>query len=376
MKSVPDKIRILVIENSVSHTGAFRSMIAFTHALKEEVEFHFAVPRQSLLVSHFNGPVIQLPFLEVSRSVRAALLYFPMLVLNSWRIARYCKEQRIGIIHVNDLYNLCGVAVKWMAPGIKVVYHVRLMPDSYVRQLYGVWRKLINRYADRIICVSHAVRNAAHFASEKTQVIYNALPVAEFSAIPSPRKENADLVFLYLANYIHGKGQQYAIQAFHLLHAAVPHAKLIFAGSDMGLYKNRQYRQELMELCKSAHLQDKIIFYDFIPDVSALLHTADVLLNFSESESFSMTILEAMYAGVPVIATACGGPAELVEHGSSGYLVPVKDVQAMAAAMEILARDEALRNCMGEVARKRAREKFSIQESAVHLFAVYQALCE
>lgn len=372
---MPDKIRILVIENSVSTTGAFRSMNAFTRALQEDVEFHFAVPRKSVLGNHFAGPVVKLPFLEISRSIRALLLYLPVLVFNSWHIARYCRRHRIRIVHVNDLYNLCGVVVKWMVPSIRVVYHVRLMPDSYARQLYNVWQKLINRYADRIICVSHAVRSSGNFVSEKTEVIYNALPVAEFSAQPAARRENAELIFLFLANYTRGKGQQYAIRALYLLKDAVPHAKLIFAGSDMGLNKNRQYRQELIDESRSLALQDKIIFYDFVADVPALLQTADVLLNFSESESFSMTILEAMYAGVPVIATACGGPAELVEHGSTGILVPVKDVQAMAEAMKMLARDGTLRNRMGGAARMRAQEKFSIQQSSARLLDVYRALC-
>jgi glycosyltransferase involved in cell wall biosynthesis len=250
------------------------------------------------------------------------------------------------------------------------------MPDSYARQLYNVWQKLINRYADRIICVSHAVRSSGNFVSEKTEVIYNALPMAEFSAQSAARRENTDVVFLFLANYIRGKGQQYAIQAFHLLQAAVPHAKLIFAGSDMNLNKNRQYRQELINQSCSHGLQDRIFFSDFVADIPSLLQTADVVLNFSESESFSMTILEAMYAGVPVIATACGGPAELVEHGSTGLLVPVKDVQAMAGAMEMLARDGTLRIRMGSAARKRALEKFSLQESAARLLAVYRAMCE
>ena len=60
------------------------------------------------------------------------------------------------------------------------------------------------------------------------------------------------------------------------------------------------------------------------------------MLNFSESESFSMTCLESLYYGTPLIATDSGGPAELFKHGESGHLVPNRDVQAMAKAWPFL----------------------------------------
>src|SRR5262249_38619380 len=83
-------------------------------------------------------------------------------------------------------------------------------------------------------------------------------------------------------------------------------------------------------------------------------------LNFSVSESFSMTVLEASAKGVPVIATRSGGPAEIIEDGISGILVPVDDVASMAAAIRLLVCNRDYRSSIGRAAAERVRGTFSL----------------
>ncbi|MBD3266484.1 glycosyltransferase [bacterium] len=91
-----------------------------------------------------------------------------------------------------------------------------------------------------------------------------------------------------------------------------------------------------------------------------MLRTADLLLCTSESESFGMSIAEAMATQVPVVATRTGGIVEVVEDGVSGLLAPVGDIQALAeAAVKILSCEER-RQSYGQAALKRIHEKFHV----------------
>jgi glycosyltransferase involved in cell wall biosynthesis len=166
--------------------------------------------------------------------------------------------------------------------------------------------------------------------------------------------------FLYLANYTKGKGQEYAIYAFMKALQKNPNIRLDFFGGDFGLEKNRVFRMELEQMVVIAGLNDVIKFYDFVQDIEDVIKDHSVLLNFSISESFSMTCAEASFYGRPVIATRCGGPEEIIENRVSGLLVPVGDISAMADAMISLSLDRGAAMQMGVAGSRRIRQMFSV----------------
>lgn len=106
------------------------------------------------------------------------------------------------------------------------------------------------------------------------------------------------------------------------------------------------------------HIQDRVHFLGKQSNVHDLLPVADLMLLPSELESFGLAALEAMACKVPSIATSVGGVPELVEHGVSGLLFPVGDVDAMGAAAVALLRDPERLQAMAMAARKVARETF------------------
>lgn len=136
-------------------------------------------------------------------------------------------------------------------------------------------------------------------------------------------------ILIFIGNYIEGKGQDDAIAAFAAVANQFPDLELHFHGSDMGLDKNRAYRRRLEDAVSRYGLEARVHFGGFIEDTASVLRGAYASLNFSHSETFSMTVLEAAHAGLPVIATRSGGPAEIVEDGVTGFLVPVGDVPAI-----------------------------------------------
>jgi glycosyltransferase involved in cell wall biosynthesis len=114
-------------------------------------------------------------------------------------------------------------------------------------------------------------------------------------------------------------------------------------------------------------------FLDFSPTLADHYLEAAVVLNFSESESFSLTTLEAQFYGRPVVATRCGGPEEIVVDHQTGILVPVNGIDAMAKAIDELLASAELRQKMGSKGYQHVREKFAHENTVEKLAEIYRS---
>ena len=130
-----------------------------------------------------------------------------------------------------------------------------------------------------------------------------------------------------------------------------------------------------MEHVRRLGLADRVIIREKVNDIEDYLQIADVGLFTSETESFCLSILEAMCFGCPSVSTRVGGIPELVEDGESGLLVPSGDVGALAGALEALIHDETRRRALGRAAQARARERFAAGIIVPRYEALYRRLC-
>lgn len=121
-------------------------------------------------------------------------------------------------------------------------------------------------------------------------------------------------------------------------------------------------------------IADRVHLLGFRYDVPRVLAGSDVFVLPTPSEGLSIAIMEAMAAALPVVATAVGGNAELVEPGRTGYLVPVGDVAALAGALRVLARDPVKRKAMGRAARSRVTLDFTADKMADRYARLYEEL--
>jgi glycosyltransferase involved in cell wall biosynthesis len=284
-----------------------------------------------------------------------------MLLLNGWRLRRLARQERAQAVHLNDFYNLTGYVARWLSLGkLPVLTHVRFLPQVLPQVFARPWRWLAEHAAQQVLCVSEAVRTYFTPGQGRVLTIYDPLPARGEELPPYAVAESPVAIrLLYLSNYIRGKGQNFALEAFRLAYAQNPALRLHFVGGDMGMVKNREFRQELEAVAQAAGLQDVIQFDGFAANTEGTMKAHDIVLNFSEAESFSLTCLDALYYGVPLIASDCGGPAELFENGKSGLLVPNRNVQAMADSISTLAADEALRRKFSEASSQFVRNKFA-----------------
>jgi N-acetyl-alpha-D-glucosaminyl L-malate synthase BshA len=137
----------------------------------------------------------------------------------------------------------------------------------------------------------------------------------------------------------------------------------ILAGGDFSPFK---------EQVRRLGLEKTVIVRENVPLMEDYLHAADLGLFSSETESFCLSLLEAMWFGCPSVTTAVGGIPEVAVNGESGVLVPAGDADALALGVESLMADKTLRMALGRAAQHRAREKFSADAIVPHYEQLYR----
>ncbi|HEY5803118.1 MAG TPA: glycosyltransferase [Lysobacter sp.] len=165
--------------------------------------------------------------------------------------------------------------------------------------------------------------------------------------------EQQAVVFGCVARLTEVKRHVDLIDAFAQVHRAAPHVRLVLVG-DGPLLARVQDRMSALGIA------DAVVLLSFRDDVEAVLPALDALVLASSSEGMSNAILEAMACGLPVIATAVGGNLHLVQHETTGLLVPPRDPISLAAAMQTLTRSPQLGQRMGVAARARIEREFSL----------------
>jgi glycosyltransferase involved in cell wall biosynthesis len=154
------------------------------------------------------------------------------------------------------------------------------------------------------------------------------------------------------------------IEAMPLL-PAIPDIRLVIAGSGS---QESALRAKLTDW----GLDDCVTFLGFRKDATSLIAAADAFVLPSKVESFGLVLLEAMSVAKPVVATAAGGPLEIVDQGVTGLLVPPSDPGALAAALRTLILDPAARTAMGGRGRQRFLDHFTADRMAAETLSVYR----
>lgn len=367
------KPRILIIENSIAITGALKSIMRSAEGLRDHFSFVFVIPKNSTAIKLIreNGfEAYELHMKELRKTIFSFITYFPVLIANAFKLSKIIGEYKIDLIVVNDFYNLLPAVYKVLKGKQPYICYVRFLPSKFPKTLVKFWCAWHNRYAHTTIAVSEAVKK--ELPQKKVIVIGNELPAEEVQ-FSSPVSYTT---ILYPANYIQGKGHEFAIESFALIFRKHPEWKIKFIGGDMGLQKNKDFKANLINQAKRLGLDNQVEWHTFSENMPEEYLHAGLVLNFSESESFSMTCLEAMFYGRPVIATRSGGPAEIIDQGETGILIDVKDVDAMADAMEYLIKNSDKRELMAKRAYERVREKFSYEKTIGKLGESYNQAIE
>ena len=350
---------ITILDGSVAVTGALISAREMARVLRDDVNVELVLPANAVLDKHSLRDftrVHRLPIRPLRRSLLAVLLYLPYLIVASIRLRVLLWRNGTDTLLVNDFYLIHGSLARLLGYRGRVITWIRIAPAAFGR-IASLWLWLAGRTSNQVVAVSQFIQRLLPSGMAST-VLYDPIS-SEFVPEPKPSSQNHDHVFVYLANYIPGKGQDVAIEALAQVVRSLPDTRIEFYGGDMGLKKNIDFRSALEMRASELGLQDSVKFYNFTSSPRSVLLGKFCALNLSLSESFSRTVLEASACALPVIATRCGGPEEIIDDGSTGFLIPVGDTASCAAAMLSLCATPLLGERLGATGRVRVMEKFS-----------------
>jgi glycosyltransferase involved in cell wall biosynthesis len=170
------------------------------------------------------------------------------------------------------------------------------------------------------------------------------------------------------------KGQHIFLDALARLRQQHPEVIAVIVGEAHGA-QEESYRQKLLAQARALDLEENLIWLGYRQDIPHILAGLGMLIHCSvKPEPFGRVIIEGMAAGLPVIASDAGGAKEIVEDGVNGLLTPPGDVPALAAAMQKILEDRALRERLQSAGRQRAREHYSLDAHVAAVTSFYEEL--
>jgi len=228
--------------------------------------------------------------------------------------------------------------------------------------------RLTARLADAVVAPSQATAAELRrdYGVEKVEVIANGVPPAP---APLPHRRELPPVILYSGRLRTRKAVAVLLAAMARVLAAFPNCRLVIVGDG-------EQGARVAAAVRERGLAHRVELAGALPRPAAMarLAAADVFCLPSIYEGLPLAILEAMAAGLPVVATAVSGNPEAVEDGVTGLLVPPESATALADALIKLLADPERRRAMGEAARARVAERFSIDRIAAEHLALLHHL--
>jgi glycosyltransferase involved in cell wall biosynthesis len=292
----------------------------------------------------------------------------------AWRLSRLLKRLQPDIVHAHDPHAvaMAALALSMSTQLAKPPLVASRRVDFHLRA--GSLSRWKYRQVDCFICASEAIRRMLvgdGVPAARTVTVHEGIDVERVARAPRARlheelflPHQAPIVGNVAALVPH-KGQRHLIAAAALVVRKVPDARFVIAGEG-------ELRPTLERLIKEHRLEKHVLLAGFRPDVLALHQAFDVFVMSSVTEGLGTSLLDAMAAARPIVATATGGIPEVVVDGETGILVPPRDDAAMAEAIVRLLKDGDLRRRMGSAGLARARETFSAERMLRQTLAVYQ----
>jgi N-acetyl-alpha-D-glucosaminyl L-malate synthase BshA len=298
----------------------------------------------------------------------------------SVKMAELSREHRLDVLHVHYAvpHATAAILARSMLPP-------ELRP-KVVATLHGTDTTLLGRdpgYAPAIrhaLECSDAVTVVSEYLRDETRrllgydrpidVVHNYFePRPTYRTRDEVRHElgvTGEVVLLHSSNLRPVKRVDMLLEAAARVHPRESFRLVILAGEDFAPFAGDVRR---------LGLEGRVAVLERVPDIEEYLQAADLGLFASDSESFCLSILEAMCFGCPSVATRVGGIPEVVQDGVSGVLVPPGDAVGLARAVEALISDPTRRTAMGSAARHRAHERFSADVIVPRYEALYWRVC-
>lgn len=360
--------------------------MAAERALKIGITCYPSVGGSGILASALGEELArrghEVHFISYERPFRmpagAPRLHFHPVVINGYELFKYpdyTLPLSVKMAEVSEAHDLDVLHVHYAVPHATAAILARAMltrarPLRVVTTLHGTDTTLLGRdpgYGPAIrhaLMSSDAVTGVSAWLADETRRLMNVERsidvIHNFFAPRAPSRSREEVraelglrdeaMIVHLSNLRPVKRIDLLLDTVARVKPRAAFKLVILAGGNFGPF-NEQVRR--------LGLRDRVVVRENVVDVENYLQAADLGLFTSESESFCLSMLEAMWFGCPSVSTAVGGIPEVADDGVSGVLTPAGDADALARGVESLLSDPARRSAMGRTAMQRAKEKFS-----------------
>lgn len=293
----------------------------------------------------------------------------------AWRLGRVVADLRPDVIHAHDPMAVSLVAMAQQMAGAStpkpLVVASRRVDFHLKRHAFSKWKY---RHVNVFIAASRPI--AAILADDgierdRIEVVHDGVDIDAIDRQPALDvhgefwlPHGAPVVANVAALAPH-KGQKHLVAAATTIVRQLPDARVLIVGEG-------ELREPLQHQISSLGLDRHVTLTGFRQDVVGLLKSVDVFVMSSVTEGLGSVILEAMACRRPVVGTRAGGIPDVVEHGVTGLLVPVRDEHALADAVLALLGDAGRRQAMGEAGRHRVEREFSLSALVSGTIGVYE----
>jgi glycosyltransferase involved in cell wall biosynthesis len=300
------------------------------------------------------------------------------LISGAWHSLWQAREFRPDVVHV--FFGVPDGPIGWLLKrvyGLPYIISLRGadVPSDEVKRFakqYKVLRPLIRwlwHDSDALVAVSNGLRS---YAKEMVpdlpiQAISNAIDLSTFT--PSVQRETNGLIrLLYVGRFNVFKNVETLVEAVARLY------RMNVGEFELKLVGEGEQRRVLERLVSELGLTRQVRFAGWVPrdQIVDQYRRADIFVTATTWEGMPNTVLEAMACGLPIIGTRASGLQELVRDGINGYLVPMKNADALAEAIALLIDDDYERRRMGRQSRKLAEREFAWEYIAEQYLEIYQ----
>lgn len=333
-----------------------------------------ALGHRVVLVAHPNGELRRRA--EEGGEVLPLAPAGEMDFATGWRFSRVLRDLAPDVVHAHDPHAVAAAALALSigAPDPRPVLVASRRVDFHIRgNSFSRWKY---RQVDGFLAASDAIRAMLiedGIPRERTYTVHEGIDIDRVASI-APANVRAEFwmpthapVVGNIGALVPHKGQRYLIDAVPITLREFPDARIVIIGEG-------ELRPMLEHQIRELHLEKHVILTGFRTDVITLLKGFDLFVMSSVTEGLGTSLLDAMAAARPIVATTAGGIPEVVVDGETGLLVPPRDSHRIAEAIGALLRNPAERERMGRAGLARVRERFSAERMVRETLAVYEQL--
>ncbi len=355
-------MRILHIDTERGFRGGELQVLLLMEGLKKRGHKNFLVAPQNSSLAKKAETITEAVFTIKPQRI--------LDIINIFKICKFISFSKADIVHLHTAHSHLIGSIAGRIKNKPIVVTKRV--DFPVRNRFKY-----NNLADKIVAISEAVKRVlikGGVKEDKIVVVHSGIDTGKFD-----RAKNADYLYrefnipdkrLMIGTIAHltdHKGHTYLLDAIPQVLKEFPHSFFLFVGDG-------ELKDFLKTKSRILGIRDRVFLAGFREDIPEILSILDLFVLPSHLEGLCTSLMDAMYMGVPIVATTAGGIPEVVENGKTGLLVPSKNPPALAEAIIKLLKDENKREAFAIEGRKRVLQEFTASQMVEKVEKIYLTL--